>query len=139
MDSEQLAAFLKRTGPALVGVVATIRSDGSPHAVPVWYRWDGEVVNIWTLDGRRWVANIRRDQRVGFSVQETEPPFAAVVMRGTAQVMTDAGPEVDQEIRAIAHRYLAEAELDDYLAAWAEARTLVRIHPSAIRSWTRGY
>ena len=82
MDSEQLAAFLNRTGPALVGVVATIRRDGSPHPVPVWYRWDGEVVTIWTLDERRWVANIRRDQQVGFSVQEMEPPFAAVVMRG---------------------------------------------------------
>ena len=30
-------------------------------------------------------------------------------------------PEVDKEIRAIAHRYRGEAELDDYLAAWAEA------------------
>lgn len=139
MEREEIDAFLGRTSPALVGVVGTLRPDGSPHTVPVWYRWDGEVVHIWTLEGRAWVRNLLRDPRVAFSVQETEPPFAAVVMRGRAEVARGDAPEVTEEIRRIVRRYLDEEETEDYLSEWSEARTLVRIHPTTIRAWSRGY
>lgn len=76
---------------------------------------------------------------VAFSVQETEPPFAAVVMRGRAEVARGDAPEVTEEIRRIVRRYLDEEETEDYLSEWSEARTLVRIHPTTIRAWSRGY
>src|SRR3712207_8687354 len=88
MTPDAVQGFLDRVRPALLGVVSTLLADGSPHGVPVWYRYDGAAVHIWTHEERLWVRNVRRDARVAFSVQEIEPPFAAVVMRGTAEVTT---------------------------------------------------
>ena len=136
MEPDEINVFLGQEDPALVGVVATTRADGAPHVVPVWYRWDGLDVRVWTDEKRLWVRNLRRDPRVAFSVQETKPPFGAVTMRGQAELRT---ADADDEIRRITRRYLAEDELDGYLAEWSHLRSIVCIRPATIRAWNRGY
>jgi hypothetical protein len=86
MTGEEISAFLGQASPALVGVVATVRADGSPHAVPVWYSWDGRAVNVWTDAGRVWVRNLSRDPRVAFTVQQSGPPAG-----NRLTVQTDVG------------------------------------------------
>jgi PPOX class probable F420-dependent enzyme len=139
MSPFELDGFLDRADPALVGIVGTLRKDGSPHVVPVWYRWDGEVVRIWTDEGRGWVRNVLRDPRVAFSVQESEPPFGAVVMHGRAQVRTSADDDTAAEIRMITRRYIEDGQVESYIAGWAHLRTIATIHPDYINSWGRGY
>ena len=135
---EEISAFLDQRNPALVGVAGTVRADGSPHVVPVWYRWDGDAVRVWTHEERLWVRNLRRDPRIAFSVQETEPPYGAVTMRGRAEICT-ASADAEDEIRRITRRYLSENEVEGYVTAWSHLRTIVCIHPAAIRAWGRGY
>jgi PPOX class probable F420-dependent enzyme len=138
MGPDEINAFLDQENPALVGVVGTTRADGSPHVVPVWYRWDGHAVLVWTDEARLWVRNLRRDPRIAFSVQETKPPFGAITVRGQAEIGTaEAG--TGEEIRRITRRYLTEDELDGYIAEWSHLRSIVRIHPATIRAWGRGY
>ena len=139
MSPAELQTFLERTNRGLLGVVGTLREDGSPHVVPVWYRWDGEAVRIWSDEGRGWVRDLLRDRRVAFSVQEIEPPYAAVVMHGQAEVTTSGAAEIVDEIRMITCRYIEETQVDDYIARWDRVRTLVTIRPEAISSWTVGY
>ncbi len=136
---EEIRAFLQRAWPTLLGVVGTIRADGSPHVVPVWYRYDGECVHIWTHEKRVWVQNIARDNRVAFSVQEAQPPFAAVTLRGRAEIVTSAGQDVSEEIHRITRRYIPEAEVEDYIREWLHLRTIVRIKPEKITAWREGY
>jgi PPOX class probable F420-dependent enzyme len=138
MGPEEISAFLDQTDPALVGVVGTVRADGSPHVVPVWYRWDGNLARVWTHEERLWVLNLRRDPRAGFSVQEAKPPYAAVTMRGRAEICT-GGAEVEDDVWRITRRYLAESEAREYVTAWSDLRTIVRIYPEAVRAWNRGY
>jgi PPOX class probable F420-dependent enzyme len=139
MSPDEVREFLDRTGPALLGLVGTLRKDGSPHIVPVWYRYDGEAVRIWTTEERGWVQNVRRDPRVAFSAAEPEPPYAAVVMHGSAEVTTSTAPEVSEEIRRITRRYMAEAEVESYVAGWADLTTIVTIRPDHVTAWSRGY
>jgi PPOX class probable F420-dependent enzyme len=139
MTSAELEAFLGRTRPALLGVVGTLRGDGSPHVVPVWYRWDGQAALIWTDERRGWVRNAVRDSRVAFSVQEAGPPFAAVVMHGRVDVRTSDDDETAAEIRRITSRYIEEDHVEEYIAGWAHLRTIAAIQPSSISSWGRGY
>jgi PPOX class probable F420-dependent enzyme len=138
MTPDEISTFLQRTSPALVGVVATTRADGSPHAVPVWYSWDGHMVKIWTDHERAWVRNLRGDERVAFSVQESSPPFGAVTLHGRAEIIT-TGDEIDTDIARIVGRYLAENECEAYVAEWPDLRTIVRIHPVTVHAWDRGY
>ena len=135
MTADELDAFLNRERPARLGVVGTLGRDGSPHVVPVWYRWDGKVVTIWADEPRIWVQNLLRDGRAAFSVHEEDWPFPAVVLRGRAEVVVGDTPFVREEIRRITRRYVSEDGVEAYVARWATLRTIVTIYPERIASW----
>ena len=124
--------LLSRERPGLLAVVGTLSRDRCPHLVPVWYRWDGRAVLVWTLEARAWVRNVQRDPKVGVSVQEGD---VAVMMKGRASVHTSDGPEVDEEIRRITRRYVGDDEVEGYIADWPELRTIVRIEPRSVFVW----
>ena len=113
--------------PGLTGVVGSNGPAGIPHLVPVWYRWDGSRVHIWTLGSRIWVENLRRDPRAGFSVQEEPFPRRAVVIKGHAEVVTGDDPVIDEEILRITRRYVDESDEDAYIRQNRGLRTMVRI------------
>jgi PPOX class probable F420-dependent enzyme len=136
VNPDELRAFLDRP---LLGVVSTLRRDGSPHAVPVWFRYDGESVRIWTDERRAWVRNLRRDPRVAFVVAEMDPPYAGVIVRGEGMVRTRADEATAAEIRAITSRYIPEDEVEEYVTRWPDLHTIVTIRPSSIAGWTVGY
>ena len=129
--SEAATRLLDRV-PGLTGVVGTNGPDGIPHLVPVWYRWDGGRVHVWTLGSRTWVENLRRDPRVGFSVQEEPFPRRAVVIKGRAEVVTGDDPEIDEEILRITRRYVGESDMDAYIAQNRGLRTMVRISADSL-------
>jgi PPOX class probable F420-dependent enzyme len=139
MRREDIQAFLDRERPAMLGVVGTLRRDGSPHLVPVWYRYDGESVHVWTTDERAWVRHLLRDDRVAFTVLEPAPPYGAVVMHGRAEVATSDAAEISDEIRRITRRYIEEPEIESYIAGWEHLRTIVTIRPERMTAWGRGY
>lgn len=137
MDKAELEKFL---GQGRMGVVATIRKDGSPQVTPVWYRYEGGTVTIWTEKGRVWVKNIEGDNRVAFSVQDEKPPYAAVLLRGRAQIAHMPNEEGFAEAKVISSRYIREDELEAYVKEfWPETYTFVTITPEATTSWGRGY
>ena len=117
--------------PALLGVLCTRRADGAPHATPVWFRVDGQRIRIWTDEERRWVANLRRDPRVAFSVHENEGPWSSVVVRGRASIDVGSAAARMAEIRRISARYLEPSEIDAYIAEWPKTRAIVTIEPIA--------
>jgi PPOX class probable F420-dependent enzyme len=138
MSTAERETFLGQTFPTPLGVVGTLRPDGSPHLVPVWFRWDGEAITIWTIEERAWVRNLMRDPRTAFSVQTFEEPYPAVVIRGVASVVTADDSATMEEIRAITRRYVPEEGVEAYVAAWPRLRTIVRIVPDHIASWSVG-
>jgi len=137
MSEAELEAFLAQTFPTPLGVVGTLRRDGSPHLVPVWFRWAEGTVTMWTTEKRLWVRNLLRDPRVAFSVQTFDEPYPAVMMRGRATVATATDATVDQA-RAIARRYVVPDDVDDYVARWSDLRTIVTIVPEHVVSWSVG-
>jgi PPOX class probable F420-dependent enzyme len=137
MSTAELETFLGQTFPTPLGVVGTLRRDGSPHLVPVWFRWDGTAVTIWTTEERAWVRNLMRDPRTALSVQTFEAPYPAVVMRGAATVATADAATMD-EILAITRRYVPAEGVDRYVADWPNLRTIVRVVPDHTASWSAG-
>ena len=135
MSPAELETFLAQTFPTPLGVIATLRRDGSPHIVPVWFRWGTGAVTIWTTDTRVWVRNLLRDPRVAFSVQTFEEPYPAVMMRGAATVATADDAATAEEIRAITRRYIVPEDVEGYIAHWPDLRTIVTIVPAHIVSW----
>jgi len=138
MSTVELEAFLAQTFPTPLGVIATLRRDGSPHIVPVWFWWNAGAVTIWTTETRVWVQNLLRDPRVAFSVQTFEEPYPAVMVRGTATIATVDDAATAEEIRAITRRYIVPQDVEGYIAHWPDLRTIVTIIPAHIVSWSAG-
>jgi len=138
MNEAELEVFLAQVFPTPLGVVATLRPDGSPHIVPVWFRWHAGAVTLWTTEARAWVRNLLRDPRAAFSVQTFEEPYPAVVIRGTATVATADDTATIEEIRAITRRYVVPEGVEDYIARWPHLRTIVTIVPAHVVSWSVG-
>jgi PPOX class probable F420-dependent enzyme len=65
--------------------LATVRSDGSPHVVPVGFVLDGDDWVLMTSADSVKGRNLRRDPRVGLCVDETDP-HAFVTVSGPASL-----------------------------------------------------
>jgi hypothetical protein len=127
--------FLTRELPGLIATVATNGRDGYPLVIPVWYRWNGEEILVWSLESRRWVQNVVLDAKVGVSIQEDGSGSMAVIMRGSARVETSDAPSIDEEIMRITRRYVPESKIADYFDGWEHLRTIVHIKPKSLYIW----
>jgi PPOX class probable F420-dependent enzyme len=83
---EWMAFLLAEARPA---ILATTRSDGRPHAAPVWI--DVDQGAVWfntgadTVKGR----NLARTGVASICVQDDRPPFSFVVVEGTVELIDD--------------------------------------------------
>jgi hypothetical protein len=139
MESDWIEAYLKAM-PAKPGFVGVVLADGSPLTLPVWYRFDGASVSIWTTMARRWPRAARRTGRASFAVGDSTKPFAAAVLRGDVEIREGDEPELFAEACAISERYLPDEDVEAYVRQWwPDLQAIVRIRPDILRGWDRGY
>ncbi len=131
MTPEQIDAYLRRP---MIADLATVNSDGSPHVAPVWFRWDGEVVKVFTQTTAVKVGNIRRDPRVAISVATQQAPYGYVIVNGTAAISNEGIPD---EVRAMAIHYKGEVDGEIYIRQALQEMTfcLITITPTKIIGW----
>ncbi|MBO1337440.1 PPOX class F420-dependent oxidoreductase [Streptomyces sp. VRA16 Mangrove soil] len=97
--SAQLSDGLKELLDSKVFIgVATLQPDGSPQVSPVWVKRDGDDVLFSTTVGRQKEKNLRRDPRVTVLVQPADNPYAYAEIRGTADITTEGGQELIDEL-----------------------------------------
>lgn len=108
--------------------VATLRADGSVHAVPVWVDVQDGVPALNTAEGRAWPRNLERDPRVTLTVPNWENPYEYVEIRGRVAERTRDG--ADRHIDALAKKYLGA---DEYpYRQPGEQRVIVRVEPERV-------
>ena len=72
------------------GKLATVRSDGNPHAVPIWFQMDGDTIVFTTGQNTVKAKNIRRNSHVCLCVDDETPPYAYMMIEGTASFSHDS-------------------------------------------------
>jgi PPOX class probable F420-dependent enzyme len=87
--------------------IATIDADGGPHQAVVWYRLDGEMVVLNSAIGRRWPANLVRDQRIALTVIDEEDGYRWIGLNGTVTPIRDQSI-AQADIAEMARRYHAD-------------------------------
>jgi PPOX class probable F420-dependent enzyme len=67
----------------------TVRSDGQPQSVPVWFLWEGEKFLIYFQPCRQKLKNIGNNSRVGLHLNSNARGGDIVRIEGTAEVVRD--------------------------------------------------
>lgn len=105
-----------------------------PHAVPVWYGWDGEAIEFFTRATRPKVERLRANPAVAVLVSaEVAEPVYWVRVEGQAELSDDAADLVHE----LCERYLdpddpSHRALGDELRAMAHEAVRVRVVPERI-------
>ena len=123
LDSKQ-GAFLDNP---YVGIVTTLRDDGSPHSTVVWVDRENGAVSFNTARGRAKERHLSRDPRISLLVVDPQNPYRWVALSGTAE-LTEEG--ADAQIDRLAKKYLGK---DEY--PWrtpTEQRIKVKITPEKV-------
>lgn len=117
------------------GKLATVRKDGRPHVVPIWFDLDGEKI-VFTTGGESVKAvNMKRDPRVCMCVDDETPPFAFVQIEGIALFSDDLDEMLHWATR-IGGRYMGVDQAEAFGKRNAvPGELLVRISPTKIFAW----
>lgn len=146
MTADVLAEFLQQPH---VGVLATLRRDGMPYTVPVWWLWDpddGRRGAFWLTGttNRVWCRQLEHDPRASLCIEAQAPVAGHVGVDATAvPYRMDWGPGSGREpfdiwpiSRRLAEKYVGRgdpanvAAVDAFMANMqTEPRMLFRLEP----------
>ncbi len=139
----------------LNGVLATLRQDGRPYTIPLWFLWDGDIPDdahpvrnpptghLWLTGtlGRVWCRQLMNDPRMSFCIENAGPPSQHVEIDGTAEALTLPDFDIWPTSRRLAEKYVGRGDpandgaVDAFFANMqTEPRMLFRVTPEVWRA-----
>jgi PPOX class probable F420-dependent enzyme len=113
-----------------VGVVTTLRPDGSPHSTVVWVDQEDGEVSFNTAYGRTKPSNLEHDPRISLVVIDPNDTYKWIAVDGRASLTTDGA---DGQIDRLAKKYLGK---DEYPFRKAEEqRVTVKIDTERVQAY----
>jgi PPOX class probable F420-dependent enzyme len=85
--------------------LTSVRPDGRPHSVAVWFLWDGTHVLIFSIPGNQKTRNLRHERRVVLALDDTRDGDDVIVIEGEAELVDD--PTLATTMPAYADKYTA--------------------------------
>jgi len=113
-------------------VLAVYRADGTVLMSPVWFRTDGDSVEIVIAEGDAKLERLRADPRCVFMAFETRPPFRGLRVEAEAALVADGVRAARLEI---ASRYLGAKKGQQYVEERTKPGVVVRVPLTSARTW----
>jgi PPOX class probable F420-dependent enzyme len=66
--------------------LSSVRPDGGPHVVPLWFLWDGESILVFSKPGAQKVRNVRAEPRVMVAVGQPGLAFDVELIDAVAEL-----------------------------------------------------
>jgi PPOX class probable F420-dependent enzyme len=113
----------------------TVRPDGRPHTVPVWFLWDGETFLIFSQPGNLKIRNVQRNPHITLALDDTKQGGDVITVEGEAELLSE--PSRNVVVPAFGEKYASmmqamgadqERMLEDYSQP-------IRIKPTKFLSW----
>ncbi len=138
LTAAEMEGFLLEPGHLLR--IGTADPDGMPRVAPTWFIYrDGEIY-FTPRSTSAFLENLRRDPRVGLSIDEEPLPYRKVTLQGRARIVYEPGRDDEWRdlYRAIAQRYVpadvAEAYIQDTIDQ-PRALLAVTLAASRLTTW----
>ena len=65
--------------------LTTVRPDGRPHSVPLWFLWESATLLIFSKPNTQKIRNLRRNPSVTLALDDTKK--GVVILEGTAELL----------------------------------------------------
>jgi len=132
MDENEIIDFL--TEGTRTGKLSTVREDGKPHVAPIWFVWNEGKIIFGTGDSSIKAKNIRHNQQVSICVDDESPPYAFVIIEGTAK-FSDNKKDILKWNTILGGRYMGEKLAEAYgKRNSVEGSILVEVTPTKMIS-----
>jgi nitroimidazol reductase NimA-like FMN-containing flavoprotein (pyridoxamine 5'-phosphate oxidase superfamily) len=115
MSDAEVTAFLDEPGHLVR--LGTVDDDGMPRVVPTWFIRQGDDILFTPRGPAVFLANLRRDTRIGLSIDEAPLPYRKVTVQGHARIVHEPGHDDEWRhlYRHIAYRYVPVEQADAYV------------------------
>lgn len=138
MTPDVLEEFLQQPH---VGVLATLRRNGMPYTVPVWWLWKDGGIWITGTYSRVWCKQLLQDPRTSLCIEATAPVSGHIEFDGRAEAFELPGFDIWPISRELAEKYVgrgdpanAEAVERFFANMQTEPRLLFRLTPEVTRA-----
>lgn len=138
MKPEVLAEFLQQPH---TGVIATLRKDGRPYTVPIWWLWKDPHIWLTGTYSRVWCKQIMNDSRVSLCIEASAPVTGHVEVDGDAFPVELPGTDIWPISHELAEKYVGRGDparkpdVDRFFANMqTEPRLLFRLEPAVWRA-----
>jgi PPOX class probable F420-dependent enzyme len=74
--------------------LSTVRPDGTPHVVPVWFWWDGEALLVFSKPNAQKVRNLEAGSSVMLGIGDADEDFDIGLFEGRAEILDRPTAEV---------------------------------------------
>lgn len=75
--------------------LTTVRSDGRPHTIPVWFLWDGSTFLIFSQPDNLKIRNLRNNPNVTLALDNTDDGGDVIAAEGKAELLTEPASNLD--------------------------------------------
>jgi PPOX class probable F420-dependent enzyme len=130
-DAERDAFLAERR----YGILTTLRANGAPVSLPVWYEWDGTSLRMFCHEASGKLKRLRGDARASvIVVNHPDEPENWVSFDGRIEVRREGG--LDLAERVFDHYYPQGDERRSALESWRKMKDqwrLLEMRPESIR------
>jgi len=138
MKLEDREEFLRQP---LNAVIATLRRDGMPYTVPIWFLWKDGYVWLTGTYSRVWCKQLLQDPRVSLCIEGGPPLSGHVGFDGIAESLQLPDFDIWPISRELAEKYVGRGDpanaqrVEEFFANMrTEPRLLFRVTPKVVRA-----
>jgi PPOX class probable F420-dependent enzyme len=114
--------------------LSTVRPDGAPHLVPIWFTWDGSSLLVFSKPGAQKVRNLRANPVAMLALGEPEDDFDVALAEARVELFDTPATELpDAHLAKYADRMAALGlSPDEFTATYSQ---VIRITPTRSLPW----
>jgi len=131
MASDVLEEFLRQPH---IGVLATLRRDGQPYTVPIWWLWQDGAFWLTGTTSRVWCRQLEHDRRASLCIEALQPVAGHVGVDGLVETKLLPDFDIWPISRQLVDKYVPDDPDAFFANMQTEPRLLFRLIPDVWRA-----
>ena len=117
-----------------IGVLATLRSDGRPYTVPIWWLWHDGAFWLTGTTSRVWCRQLQHDPRASLCIEALQPVAGHVGVDGLVEAKRLPDFDIWPISRQLVDKYVPDHPDAFFANMQTEPRLLFRLIPDVWRA-----